>query len=74
MLHTTGLLFIGRNISSVMDIHHHECDKPVGFNVIFPGMLERCIGMGLEMPLTQADIGRILSLRDKELHRLIGLF
>lgn len=47
-----------------------ESDKPVGFNIIFPSMLAGCIGMGLEMPLTQAHVDDILLLRDKELQRL----
>ncbi|CAN6329010.1 unnamed protein product [Urochloa humidicola] len=41
--------------------------KPVGFDVIFPGMLARGIDMGLEIPLPQPDIQAILRLRDTEL-------
>jgi hypothetical protein len=33
-------------------------------------MLERCIGMGLEMPLTPADVDGVFRLRDKERQKL----
>ncbi|XP_066381595.1 dolabradiene synthase KSL4, chloroplastic-like, partial [Miscanthus floridulus] len=59
-----GLRFIGHNSSFVTD---DKCDTPAGFNVIFPGMLERGIGMGLEIPLAHADVHAILRLRDTEL-------
>lgn len=60
-----GLRFIGHNSTSVTDCD--KCDTPAGFNVIFPGMLERGIGMGLEIPLAHADLDAILRLRDTEL-------
>lgn len=65
-----GLRFIGHNSSFVTD---DKCDKPAGFNVIFPGMLERGIGMGLEIPLAHADVDAILRLRDTELKRFVDL-
>ena len=43
-------------------------DAPAGFDVIFPGMVARAIGMGLEIPLVrQADVDAVLRLRDVEL-------
>nr|CAB3484567.1 unnamed protein product [Digitaria exilis] len=59
-----GLRFIGHNSSCLTD---DKCDTPVGFNVIFPGMLARGIGMGLDIPLNRADMDAILRLRDMEL-------
>ncbi|RLN30469.1 ent-kaur-16-ene synthase, chloroplastic-like [Panicum miliaceum] len=60
-----GLRFIGRNWSCVTD---GSCDAPAGFDVIFPGMVARAIGMGLEIPLvSQADVDAVLRLRDSEL-------
>lgn len=61
-----GLRFIGHNSSFVTD---DKCDTPAGFNVIFPGMLERGVGMGLEIPLAHTDVDAILRLRDTELNR-----
>lgn len=68
---TSGLRFIGHNSTSVTD--GDKCDTPAGFNIIFPGMLERGIGMGLEIPLAHADLDAILRLRDTELKRLTCL-
>ncbi|TKW28451.2 hypothetical protein SEVIR_3G324300v4 [Setaria viridis] len=59
-----GLRFIGHNSSFVTN---DKCDTPAGFNVIFPGMLARGLGMGLEIPLAPGDIDSILRLRDTEL-------
>ncbi|CAN6295411.1 unnamed protein product [Urochloa humidicola] len=61
-----GLRFIGKNYASYLLA---DDDTPVGFNVIFPGMLARGIAMGLEFPLPQAVIDAILRLRDTELKR-----
>ncbi|KAF6998482.1 hypothetical protein CFC21_014599 [Triticum aestivum] len=62
-----GLEFIGRNFSTVMD---DQIVSPVGFNLIFPGMLNHAFGMGLVIPVPEADINGILHLREMELTRL----
>ena len=64
-----GLRFIGHNASFVTD---DRSDTPAGFNVIFPGMVAHGIGMGLEIPLTPADVDAILRLRDMELKRFVA--
>lgn len=47
-----------------------ERDAPVGFSVIFPGMLARAIDMGLDIPMmTQANVDAFIRLRDTELNR-----
>jgi len=61
-----GLRFIGHNASLVTD---DRSDTPAGFNVIFPGMLAHGIDMGLEIPMTPANVDAILRLRDTELKR-----
>lgn len=43
--------------------------SPVGFNIIFPGMLELAIDLGLDIPIRQRAIQDILCLRDLELKR-----
>ncbi|KAL6661775.1 hypothetical protein ACP70R_001159 [Stipagrostis hirtigluma subsp. patula] len=63
-----GLRFIERNLSCITD---DKCDMPVGFNIIFPGMPELGVGMGMEFPLSQADVNAMLRLRDMELKRCV---
>uniref|UniRef100_A0A453CRG6 Uncharacterized protein n=1 Tax=Aegilops tauschii subsp. strangulata TaxID=200361 RepID=A0A453CRG6_AEGTS len=62
----TGLRFIGKYFSVVMD---EQIVAPIGFNVIFPGMLSLAIGMGLEFPVRQTHVHGILHLREMELKR-----
>ncbi|XP_020188280.1 9-beta-pimara-7,15-diene synthase, chloroplastic [Aegilops tauschii subsp. strangulata] len=64
-----GLEFIGRNISTVMD---KQIVSPIGFNLIFPGMFNHAIRMGLECPVRETDISGILHLCEMELRRLAG--
>ncbi|VAH35741.1 unnamed protein product [Triticum turgidum subsp. durum] len=64
-----GLRFIGRNLSTATD---EQSVAPIGFNITFSGMLSLGIEMGLEFPVGQTDVGRILHLREVELKRLIG--
>jgi hypothetical protein len=42
-----------------------KCDTPVGFNIIFPGMIKSGIDLGLELPLRQSDFDEILRLQVK---------
>jgi hypothetical protein len=62
----TGLYFIGRNFSVVMD---EQTAAPVGFNVNFTGMISLAISMGLEFPMKQTDLDGILDIRRMELER-----
>ncbi|CAN6342768.1 unnamed protein product [Urochloa humidicola] len=62
-----GLRFIGENSACATT---SGGGKPVGFDVIFPGMLARGIDMGLEIPLPQPEIDAILRLRDTELNSM----
>ncbi|XBI58078.1 hypothetical protein VPH35_039364 [Triticum aestivum] len=64
-----GLHFIGRNLSAAID---EQSATPIGFNITFSGMLSLGIEMGLEFPVGQIDVDRILHLREVELKRLIG--
>ncbi|TVU15795.1 hypothetical protein EJB05_39333, partial [Eragrostis curvula] len=61
-----GLRFIGDNLSLVTA---DRCDTPVGFDIIFPGMVVLGIGMGLELPLSEADVDAALRLREVEMRR-----
>ncbi|KAM0833899.1 hypothetical protein ACQ4PT_063960 [Festuca glaucescens] len=64
-----GLHFIGRNFPIVMD---EKIAAPIGFNVIFPGMLRQAITMGLQFPVRQTDIDVILHLWEMEVKRFDG--
>ena len=45
---------------------------PIGFSVIFPGMLRLGIAMGLQFPVRQADIDGILHLWEMEVKRFVN--
>ncbi|XP_077244398.1 terpenoid cyclases/Protein prenyltransferases superfamily protein isoform X2 [Tasmannia lanceolata] len=61
-----GLHFIGSNFSLAIDPKQHS---PVGFDVIFPGMVEKAKGMGLSLPLRPTAVDDLLHKRDLELKR-----
>ncbi|KAM3369712.1 hypothetical protein ACQJBY_017534 [Aegilops geniculata] len=62
-----GIHFISKNVSVVMD---EQIAAPIGFNIIFPGMLSLAMGMGLQFPVRQTNVDGILHLRELELERL----
>nr|BAL41689.1 ent-kaurene synthase like 2 [Triticum aestivum] len=64
-----GLCFIRRNFFIVTN---EQSDTPIGFNITFSGMLILGTEMGLEFPVGQNDLDRILHLREVELKRLLG--
>ncbi|KAK6933933.1 Terpene synthase, metal-binding domain [Dillenia turbinata] len=61
-----GLHFIESNFSSIND---QKQQSPIGFDIIFPGMVECARHMDLVLPLSPSDINSIFSLRDLELER-----
>ena len=63
-----GLCFIRRNFSIVTN---EQSDTPIGFNITFSGMLILGTEMGLEFPVGQNDLDRILHLREVELKRFV---
>ncbi|KAI0498958.1 hypothetical protein KFK09_019856 [Dendrobium nobile] len=60
-----GLSFIGSNFSSI----NEQQISPVGFNIIFPGMINYALEMGLDLPLSECDIDAMFSKREVELRR-----
>ena len=48
-----------------------QVTAPIGFNIIFPGLLSLAIDMGLEIPIRQTDVCGILHLREMELKRFV---
>ncbi|XP_020579526.1 ent-kaur-16-ene synthase, chloroplastic-like isoform X2 [Phalaenopsis equestris] len=61
-----GLSFIGSNFSSSIN---EQLQTPVGFSIIFPGMISYAIEMGLDLPLRECDIDAMFSMREVELRR-----
>ena len=54
----TGLHFIGSNFVSTSDERQYT---PIGFDVIFPGMIEYAENMGLNLPLNRVFGTKIVS-------------
>lgn len=65
----SGLQFIAANFSSTMD---EQLQSPIGFDIIFPGMIENAMDMGLDLPVSRTDIYALLCKRDLELKRGSG--
>ncbi|KAK6933936.1 Terpene synthase, metal-binding domain [Dillenia turbinata] len=61
-----GLHFIESNFASINDQKQHS---PIGFDIIFPGMVEYARHMDLVLPLAPRDLESIFWLRDLELER-----
>lgn len=59
-----GLRFIELNSASVTD---NEQYKPIGFDIIFPGMIEYAKDLDLNLPLKPTDINSMLHRRALEL-------
>lgn len=62
----TGLHFIGSNFVSTSDERQYT---PIGFDVIFPGMIEYAENMGLNLPLNPVSVDAMLHKRDLEFRR-----
>ncbi|XXG69080.1 hypothetical protein AAC387_Pa06g2033 [Persea americana] len=64
-----GLHFIGSNFVSTSDERQYT---PIGFDVIFPGMIEYAENMGLNLPLNPVSVDAMLHKRDLEFRRNSG--
>ncbi|KAK9266673.1 hypothetical protein L1049_005509 [Liquidambar formosana] len=64
-----GIHFIKSNFASATDEKQHS---PIGFDIIFPGMIEYAKDLNLTLPLGPADIDSLLHKRDLELKRGSG--
>ncbi|KAH9646275.1 Ent-kaur-16-ene synthase [Citrus sinensis] len=61
-----GIQFIMSNFASVTD---EKQQTPVGFDIIFPGMIECAQDLNLNLPLRSSDINAMLERRHLELNR-----
>ncbi|KAJ9168447.1 hypothetical protein P3X46_019968 [Hevea brasiliensis] len=59
-----GLNFIASNIWAATDKHQRS---PLGFDIIFPGMIEHARDMGLNLPFNNSSIEGMLLKRDLEI-------
>ncbi|KAL6984309.1 Ent-kaurene synthase TSP4, chloroplastic [Sarracenia purpurea var. burkii] len=59
-----GLHFIGLKITSAADENQHS---PLGFDIIFPGMVEYAKDLDLNIPCEQKDLNSMLHKRDLEI-------
>ncbi|GAV70224.1 Terpene_synth domain-containing protein/Terpene_synth_C domain-containing protein [Cephalotus follicularis] len=64
-----GLKFIGSNFVSVSDDKQFT---PIGFDIIFPGMIEYAGYLNLNLPLRSTDVDTMLHKRYFELERING--
>ncbi|KAK1304840.1 hypothetical protein QJS10_CPB11g01670 [Acorus calamus] len=61
-----GIQFIKSNVSFATDENQHS---PIGFNIIFPGMIGYANDLGLHLPLSSSTIDDMMQKRDLELKR-----
>ncbi|KAH7861589.1 hypothetical protein Vadar_028063 [Vaccinium darrowii] len=61
-----GLHFIGSNVSSATD---ESEDSPIGFDIIFPGMVEHAKELDLNLPFEPKVFDAMLHRRELELRR-----
>ncbi|KAK2654429.1 hypothetical protein Ddye_014285 [Dipteronia dyeriana] len=61
-----GIQFIESNFASVIDEKQHT---PIGFDIIFPGMIEYAKVLNLNLPLGSNDVDTMLQRRQSELRR-----
>ncbi|CAO2814819.1 unnamed protein product [Amaranthus hypochondriacus] len=64
-----GLDFIVSNFASAMDEDQHS---PIGFDVIFPSMIEKALDMDVNLHLAPTDIDIVLQMKDQELKSIHG--
>ncbi|KAI3908053.1 hypothetical protein MKW98_003698 [Papaver atlanticum] len=62
-----GLRYIGSNFSLVNDKNQHA---PIGFDIIFPNMIEYAQTLGINLPLSTSTVDALLQKRDLEIRRV----
>ncbi|CAL1384705.1 unnamed protein product [Linum trigynum] len=61
---TKGLQFLDCNSASLTDQKQHV---PIGFDIIFPGMIDYAKDLGLNLPFKSTDVDAMLTKRNVEL-------
>lgn len=61
-----GLRFIESNVSSATD---EVQQSPVGFDIIFPSLIQSAMNLGINLPLGDSTLATIFHMRDFELQR-----
>ncbi|KAJ0042978.1 hypothetical protein Pint_18083 [Pistacia integerrima] len=62
-----GIKFIESNFASINDEMQHT---PIGFEIIFPGMIECAKDLNLNLPLKEREIDAMIHRRHSELRRI----
>ncbi|KAH9623264.1 hypothetical protein KSS87_023120 [Heliosperma pusillum] len=65
-----GVDFIVSKFTSVMN--DEDCISPIGFDVIFPSLIEKAFDMDVNLGLPPTDINAVLQKKDLELNRIQG--
>lgn len=65
-----GLRFLKSNFASVTD---NNQSSPIGFDIIFPGMLEYANDLGLKLPVEQTLLNTVLNKKAQEIKRYMLL-
>lgn len=63
-----GLHFIESNLASAND---EELHSPVGFNIMFPAMIESAMKLDMNLPLGAPTLDSLFHKRERELKRYI---
>ncbi|KAL8160364.1 hypothetical protein V2J09_001901 [Rumex salicifolius] len=65
---TKGLDFIHLNFASAMD--DHSLYSPIGFDIIFPSMIDSAIEMAINLHIDKKDLDALISMREMDLKRI----
>lgn len=61
-----GLHFIESNFTSINDEKQHH---PIGFDILFPSLVEYAQTLGINLPIQAASLEAMIQKRDRELQR-----
>ncbi|CAJ2659138.1 unnamed protein product [Trifolium pratense] len=61
-----GLQFIESNFTSINDDKQH---RPIGFDILFPSLIEYAQTLGINLPIGAISLEAIIQKKDKELQR-----
>jgi ent-kaurene synthase len=61
-----GIQFIESNLTSINDDKQH---RPIGFDILFPSLIEYAQTLGINLPIGATSLEAIIQKKDKELQR-----
>lgn len=66
-----GLHFIESNFTSIND---HKQHHPIGFDILFPSLVEYAQTLGINLPIRPTSLEAMIQKRDAELQRYMSYF